>query len=161
MPCEKTRIHFKYYFKPHVQFVFTAPPRLADSRHTGRVGLQFYKPLIARTREIYLVLSCGTTLDTRGKIQGAYKSSVGHGTVIWLVRGMKSTKRPFACAGHMQRCLIACDVGWKPAQSGDLELKSRLGRDTNELLVLHVSLSYMSVQVFWLGLWWNNLDRLR
>lgn len=60
----------------------------------------------------YLSLSGGTTLKTRGKFQGAYKLPAGHHTVIWLLRGMKSTKTLFACAGvgHMQRSLIAWDI---------------------------------------------------
>lgn len=80
----------------------------SNSSHWTCVGTQFYTSPIALTRGIYLMLSGGTTLETRGKLQGAYKLFAEHGTVIWLVWGMER-KRLFVCAGvgHMQRCLIA------------------------------------------------------
>lgn len=51
-----------------------------------------YTSLTALTRGVYLSLSGGTTLETIGKFQGAYKLSVGNRTGIWLECGMRSTK---------------------------------------------------------------------
>lgn len=89
-------IQFKNYFTPHVQYLPSFPPQLtlrANSWHWTCLGIQFYTSPIALTRGIYSLLGGGTTLETRGTFQGAYKLFVGHGTVIWLVCGMKSTKR--------------------------------------------------------------------
>lgn len=91
---------------------FYSPPLIQQTllSHWTCMCLQFYTSLIALTRGIWLLLSGRTTLETRGKFQGAYKLTA---TVAWLEHGMKSkTKRPFVCAGvgHMPKCLIACHV---------------------------------------------------
>lgn len=102
------------------------PPRLTlrtNSSHWTCLGIQFYTSPIALTRGIYLSLCGGTTLETRGKIFKVHTSYfVGHGTVIWLVCGMKSTvclcrRRTHA---EMSHPLLH---SWKLA--GNLVLKSR------------------------------------
>lgn len=135
-------IQSKNYFTTHVQ---NEPSSLLSwQHHTGRVlDIQLYTSPTALTRGIYLLLKWWHYIrDERKKCLGAYKLAVEHCTVIWLVWGMKQTKRLFVCAGggHMQRCLIACETSRR--QSGDLELKSRLGRDTTPPHLWYHKLSF-------------------
>lgn len=117
---------------------------LSWQHHTGHVlDIQLYTSPIALTRGLYLLLKWWHYIrDERKKCLGAYKLAVEHCTVIWLVWGMKQTKRLFVCAGggHMQRCLIACETSRR--QSGDLVLKSRLGRDTTPPHLWYHKLSF-------------------
>lgn len=123
-----------------------SPPQL--TKNWTRLGLQLNTSQTALTTGIYRSISCGTTLETRGKFQGAYALLVEHSTVVWLVRNEKG-----GCLEAENTCRDVSALTEQETsrrQSRNLGLKSRLGHDTNKshLLVLQVILSCTSIQVF-------------
>lgn len=95
------------------------------------MGIQLYTSLITLTRSTFVVRG-GTTLETRGKFQGAYRLFVGHRTVH-LVCGMNQ-QRGCLSAQAWDTCRdvasLVTELETRQAAIGNLVLTSRLGRDT-------------------------------